>query len=202
MIAAAAFGDNSSEGFEQISDLLVAHLLDRVLPEQELLRQQAGDDLHVLRGLLLPAGHDGRAAMLGKVPRQLARRWVSRSSTSAFRVCQSTKERARAIEVMRLRISRATSPALWVPASSRRSRRFAAASPALSASRFFAFSVFFEAMPCSRSNENLPAAVVPAAIEHATKSGQSDKLKLSHPLGGNCKGHTASPKGEISPARS
>ena len=96
----------------------------------------------------------------------IARRCVSKSSTSARRFCQSTKVRERAMALRRLRISRAASAGLCAPASSSRKRRFAAASPALisinnsarrsapSASRFFALSVFFTAT--RRGSQKIP----------------------------------------------
>ena len=86
----------------------------------------------------------------------MARRCISRSSTKVRRFRQSTNERDLAIVASRLRISRATAAGLSSLASSSRRRRLAVVLPVLisinssasrwapSASRFFAFSVFFE----------------------------------------------------------
>ena len=94
----------------------------------------------------------------GAICSTMARRWVSRSVTSALRFFQVMKLRARAMLVSRLVISRAASLGLWAPASASRSLRLAAALPVLtsisncarrsapSASRFFALRVVFDAI--------------------------------------------------------
>lgn len=65
----------------------------------------------------------------GAICSTMARRWVSRSVTSALRFFQVMKLRARAMLVSRLVISRAASLGLWAPASASRSLRLAAALP-------------------------------------------------------------------------
>lgn len=94
----------------------------------------------------------------GAICSTMARRWVSRSSTSFLRFFQLMKPLARAMLVNRLVISRAASLGLCAAAKARRSLRLAAALPVLMsinnsasrsaprASRFFALRVVFDAI--------------------------------------------------------
>ena len=113
--------------------------------------ENAVDELKAAGFMYLPFG--SALATLSTI----ARRWVSRSPARARTPCQSTNDLDRAMAVIRLRTSFASSPGLCAPANSNLRRRLAAALPALisisssanrsapSGSRFFALRVVFAA---------------------------------------------------------